>query len=1003
MAPLGRMRLGLDATSITAGSLTPKTCGPLDAVLNCLLHDPAFFYLKKRPKAVQEPVPRKRQRLLANRFPDFKVKVELPKDEVPLPALMEIEKPVASVEEAPSEVLSLPSEEVLELEETAEVSEVVSPVDVKAELPVVTPPVPEITVPVSAAKEALPPTQVVSPPKAESLRSPEHVPAALPQATLLPDAAVEPEIPEVPSGEVSPMSAPGAPKTPVPDMGDMGLDSWAADQVTIQELPTCLGLLFFLDLARDSYCNRHVLKDPEQSLEAAGVSDGDHLTAVVQQGKLTSTAGAFALWSYGGDKIVTWGHNKVSRNCAVQDNLGSVQLVQGTRSPVFYVPSDEPEYRAGAFAAILEDGSVVTWGDPMCGGDSSAVSAQLRNAQQVQATCSAFAAILADGSVVTWGDHLEGGDSSEVQDQLRNVKQIEASDDAFAAILQGGSVVTWGIQEGDSSEVQDQLRSVQQVQATRSAFAAIRADGSVVTWGDPDEGGDSSKVQRKLRTVQQVQSTGRAFAAILEDGSVVTWGDPHAGGDSSAVSNQLRNVQQVQATRWAFAAILADGSVVTWGDPNGGGNSSEVQDQLRNVKQIEATLAAFAAILADGSVVTWGHSEYGGDISEVKDQLQNVLQIEGSQSAFAAILSDGSLVAWGNPRCGGEFKIRTRANLFLQSMFTQEHEVPEVPEVLETEDSAVVAVSDEDEAEEEPEHEDGAEEAEEAEPEARMTIHDEAEDEAAPGSDGSEGEGALGAPPGDWEEPEVEEDEEGEMYDEMDEGEEEEEDDDDEVEEVEPRRAKLTAFKEPLEPPPGNFSWNVWTNPLLARGMGGCSGGQNEGLLTRTIFWPGSAEAQRLEPHPNFAQVPGFYCRSRNTTRSTSFAMAIKTTIASMQAASRALQEGEDRDVKRLQVHKQTRLCKFFAVGQCTRGSACAFAHGQDRLRQQPDFSKTRLCADFMELGSCAEGDGCKFAHGKHELRPGSAAKIGRPSKAGPIIFLYSVFVGDFPMLVNYA
>ncbi|CAL1162603.1 unnamed protein product [Cladocopium goreaui] len=109
MAPLGRTRLGLDATSITAGSLTPRTCGPLDAVLNCLLHDPAFFYLKKRPKAVQEPVPRKRQRLLANRFPDFKVKVELPKDEEPLPAVKLDE--TANMSEADQEVLSLPSEE----------------------------------------------------------------------------------------------------------------------------------------------------------------------------------------------------------------------------------------------------------------------------------------------------------------------------------------------------------------------------------------------------------------------------------------------------------------------------------------------------------------------------------------------------------------------------------------------------------------------------------------------------------------------------------------------------------------------------------------------------------------------------------------------------------------------------------------------------------------------------------------------------------------------------
>ena len=39
----------------------------------------------------------------------------------------------------------------------------------------------------------------------------------------------------------------------------------------------------------------------------------------------------------------------------------------------------------------------------------------------------AFAAILADGSVVTWGDPGYGGDSSEVQDQLKGVQQIQAT------------------------------------------------------------------------------------------------------------------------------------------------------------------------------------------------------------------------------------------------------------------------------------------------------------------------------------------------------------------------------------------------------------------------------------------------------------------------------------------------------------------------------------------------------------------------------------------------
>eukprot|EP00434_Breviolum_minutum_P028949 symbB.v1.2.025607.t1/scaffold2446.1/size186988/6 len=164
------------------------------------------------------------------------------------------------------------------------------------------------------------------------------------------------------------------------------------------------------------------------------------------------------------------------------------------------------------------------WGG---GGDSSAVRDQLRGVRQIQATSGAFAAILEDGSVVTWGAAGIGGDSSAVRDQLRDVQQIQANNVAFAAILADGSIVTWGDESrgGDSSAVRDQLRGIQQIQANNGAFAAILADGSVVTWGDALHGGDSSAVQDQLKGVQQIQATERAFAAILEDGSVVTWGD----------------------------------------------------------------------------------------------------------------------------------------------------------------------------------------------------------------------------------------------------------------------------------------------------------------------------------------------------------------------------------------------------------------------------------------------------------------------------------------------
>ena len=60
-----------------------------------------------------------------------------------------------------------------------------------------------------------------------------------------------------------------------------------------------------------------------------------------------------------------------------------------------------------------QDGHVVTWGSPGCGGDSGSVSARLRSVCAVRASCGAFAALRTDGSVVCWGSDLE---ATNVQD-----------------------------------------------------------------------------------------------------------------------------------------------------------------------------------------------------------------------------------------------------------------------------------------------------------------------------------------------------------------------------------------------------------------------------------------------------------------------------------------------------------------------------------------------------------------------------------------------------------
>ena len=100
----------------------------------------------------------------------------------------------------------------------------------------------------------------------------------------------------------------------------------------------------------------------------------------------------------------------------------------------------------------------------------------------------AFAALKTDGSVVSWGGSVGGGDTSVVADKLTGgVGDVFSSGSAFAALKTDGSVVCWGASfgGGDSSAVATKLTAnVKEIFSTESAFAALKTDGSVVAWAD---------------------------------------------------------------------------------------------------------------------------------------------------------------------------------------------------------------------------------------------------------------------------------------------------------------------------------------------------------------------------------------------------------------------------------------------------------------------------------------------------------------------------------------
>ena len=272
------------------------------------------------------------------------------------------------------------------------------------------------------------------------------------------------------------------------------------------------------------------------------------MSAIVQLPQLVSTCGAFALWCHSG--VITWGHEgKGGDSNDVQDQLKDVKKVVAAYSCLI---------NDSSFAALTNNGQVVHWGGqyeklyPNVASDLDVVD--------LSATSCALALILSDGTVMTWGDPEGGGDSSAVKADLIKVHSVVGTVEAFAAVRSDGKVITWGsIPEGDTSTVKDQLQQVRKIVASRQAFAAILETGGVVAWGVEFLGGDVrvpyAETVHKLQNVKDIRAAAWAFAALLGNGTVVAWGNPGMGGDYLEVQDQLTDVCSVHATSTAFAAL----------------------------------------------------------------------------------------------------------------------------------------------------------------------------------------------------------------------------------------------------------------------------------------------------------------------------------------------------------------------------------------------------------------------------------------------------------------
>ncbi|WP_241801753.1 RCC1 domain-containing protein [Pseudomonas corrugata] len=313
-----------------------------------------------------------------------------------------------------------------------------------------------------------------------------------------------------------------------------------------------------------------------------------------------------------------------------------------------------------AFAALLDRGDVVSWGNPAFGG----AAPLLNNIVDVSCTQSAYAAVDRSGTVRVWGDPTAGGRMGSVS--AAGFAEIVGNGNAFGGRKTNGSVVAWGANR-DNDLVPAPINSyldISNVYATSQAFAVRRLNNPVAAWGIAGYG---ETAPPGLNDVVDIIGSFAAFAALRTGGRVEAWGNPAYGG---SLPGGLSGVAQLAcANAQAFCVLNTNQQVVSWGSVEYGGGGAPQPNS--GVVEVVSTWRAFAARRGDGSVDAWGRPNEGG---VAPAGLTGVVQIAGSSEAFAALRSDGTVVAWGNPVVGGTIPGATSQRLVnVQALYANSH------------------------------------------------------------------------------------------------------------------------------------------------------------------------------------------------------------------------------------------------------------------------------------------------------------------------------------------
>ena len=193
--------------------------------------------------------------------------------------------------------------------------------------------------------------------------------------------------------------------------------------------------------------------------------------------------------------------------------------------------------------ALYKDSNLNTYIKSWGTYDDSTVPINLGVVKDISAGANHSLALLNDGTVIGWGDNSQGqakgvassnlatgqfggNVSGSAGELLDDVTAISAGGNHSLALRNDSGVVAWGSDYVGQCSVPNSVTGVIQISAGLNHSLALRNDGAVIAWGDNlfDQSSVPSGLSIPNSTISGVAAAGNTSMAWTDSGQVVTWG-----------------------------------------------------------------------------------------------------------------------------------------------------------------------------------------------------------------------------------------------------------------------------------------------------------------------------------------------------------------------------------------------------------------------------------------------------------------------------------------------